>query len=63
MSGVPFLNLTRPRQVMADIWDAGRPAGARGHHGLVRFSRFEARPCMPEESSGCSSGVSGAGSE
>ena len=32
---VPFLNLVRPRRVMADIWDASRPAGARRRLGLV----------------------------
>ncbi|MFE1292014.1 DUF4328 domain-containing protein [Streptomyces sp. NPDC058751] len=32
---VPFVNLWRPRQVMADIWDASRPAGTRSRLGLV----------------------------
>ncbi|MET8133405.1 DUF4328 domain-containing protein [Streptomyces sp. NPDC005251] len=32
---VPVVNLWFPRRVMADIWDASRPAGARRGHGLV----------------------------
>ncbi|WP_328553833.1 DUF4328 domain-containing protein [Streptomyces sp. NBC_00358] len=31
----PFVNLWRPRRIMAEIWDASRPAGTRGGHGLV----------------------------
>ncbi|WP_328448992.1 DUF4328 domain-containing protein [Streptomyces sp. NBC_00386] len=32
---VPFVNLVRPRRVMAEIWDASRPAGTRSRLGLV----------------------------
>ncbi|MFF8538175.1 DUF4328 domain-containing protein [Streptomyces sp. SAS_267] len=32
---VPFVNLVRPRQIMAEIWDASRPAGTRSRLGLV----------------------------
>ncbi|MGW0966923.1 DUF4328 domain-containing protein [Streptomyces sp. NPDC002516] len=32
---VPFVNLARPRQIVAEIWDASRPEGTRARHGLV----------------------------
>ncbi|MFI6338568.1 DUF4328 domain-containing protein [Streptomyces sp. NPDC050535] len=32
---VPVVNLWFPRRIMLDIWDASRPLGSRGSHGLV----------------------------
>jgi hypothetical protein len=32
---VPFVNLVRPRRIMAEIWDASRPADTRRGQGLV----------------------------
>ncbi|KAB1988768.1 DUF4328 domain-containing protein [Streptomyces triticiradicis] len=32
---VPFVNLVRPRRIMAEIWDASRPAGDPARQGIV----------------------------
>ncbi|MFD8736473.1 DUF4328 domain-containing protein [Streptomyces sp. NPDC059618] len=33
---VPFVNLVRPRRIMAEIWDASRPTGDPDRQGIVR---------------------------